>query len=509
MLLCGIIDELSVRNPAYFFCQANDPRINTASAVLRGLIFLLITQHQSLSSHVRDKYEKAGKQLFEDANAWVALSGTFNEILENLSSITTYLVIDALDECSVGLKDLLQLIVESSERHPAVKWLVSSRDWPEIKERLDNTATGLSLRLELNDDSISAAVDVYIRHKVNHLAQLKKYSKDLESDVIQYLISHAGNTFLWVALVYKELMKLYSWEAKKELTKFPPGLNALYESMLERINSLRDPQLCISILATMSIVYRPIVLDELPSLAQVPSVDHKALRQMIELCGSFLTIRDSTIFFIHQSAQDFLSRETTTAKFFAEGMPNHRSVFLKSITAMSKFLRRNMYNLQHLGYISIQEVEGKKEKTAFEHDLAIQDSMDTEAIKTLERPNPDPLAPIHYACVYWIDHLCDSQDGHEDTAVGEFIQKHFLHWLEALSLLKRTSEGVLALVKLASFLQVGCRIISMRHQRLIDPENFTRVPASGFGPRYVSICLSQQNHYQKGSPASILISTSF
>jgi len=50
MLLCGIINELDRdnsdntcrRNVAYFFCQATDSRINNATAVLRGLIYLLI-----------------------------------------------------------------------------------------------------------------------------------------------------------------------------------------------------------------------------------------------------------------------------------------------------------------------------------------------------------------------------------------------------------------------------------------------------------------------------------
>lgn len=41
MLLCGIINELQERpatNTSYFICQATDSRINTATAVLRGLI---------------------------------------------------------------------------------------------------------------------------------------------------------------------------------------------------------------------------------------------------------------------------------------------------------------------------------------------------------------------------------------------------------------------------------------------------------------------------------------
>jgi hypothetical protein len=46
MLLCGIVDELEksiARSDllSYFFCQATDSRINSATAALRGLIYLL------------------------------------------------------------------------------------------------------------------------------------------------------------------------------------------------------------------------------------------------------------------------------------------------------------------------------------------------------------------------------------------------------------------------------------------------------------------------------------
>ena len=47
MLLCGIVNELKKSTAAtellsYFFCQATDSRINNATAVLRGLLYLLV-----------------------------------------------------------------------------------------------------------------------------------------------------------------------------------------------------------------------------------------------------------------------------------------------------------------------------------------------------------------------------------------------------------------------------------------------------------------------------------
>ena len=53
MLLCGIVDEFNKSMAktdllSYFFCQATDSRINSAMAVLRGLLFcLLSSSHRS------------------------------------------------------------------------------------------------------------------------------------------------------------------------------------------------------------------------------------------------------------------------------------------------------------------------------------------------------------------------------------------------------------------------------------------------------------------------------
>lgn len=171
ILLCGIVDKLKKSMPetdllSYFFCQATNSRINNATAVLRGLVYLIVEQQQSLISHIRKKYDHAGKALFEDTNAWVALSEIFTNILQDPSLNRTYLVIDALDECVVDLPKLIDFIIQKSSGSPHVKWIVSSRNWPNIEERLEETGHKVRLCLELNADYISTAVSVYIRHKV-------------------------------------------------------------------------------------------------------------------------------------------------------------------------------------------------------------------------------------------------------------------------------------------------------------------------------------------------------
>jgi hypothetical protein len=42
---------------------------------------MLVDEQPLLISHVRRKYDYAGKALFEDANAWVALSEIFTSMV--------------------------------------------------------------------------------------------------------------------------------------------------------------------------------------------------------------------------------------------------------------------------------------------------------------------------------------------------------------------------------------------------------------------------------------------
>jgi hypothetical protein len=443
MLLCGIVNELQESSTTlltYFFCQATDSRINNATATLRGLLYLLIRQQPSLVSHIREKYDYAGKALFEDTNAWVVLSKVLTDVLKDLDSKSdgTYLIVDALDECVTGLPELLALIIQTTCLSSHVKWIVSSRNWPNIGERLRTAGQKVELSLELNAASVSTAVHFYIQHRVAQLALDKSYKEKEKSAVLTHLTLNANGTFLWVALVCQNLVNIPRWKVLAKLKAFPPGLDALYDQMMQHIRISEDADLCKHILALVTAVYRPITLDELACLSEkledvVDDLD--SVRYIVGLCGSFLTIRGSTVYFVHQSAKDFLSSKAISELFPSGTKDVHYAIFSRSLQVMSKTLRRNMYSLNTLGYPSDQ----------------------------VEEPNPDPLATLRYSCIYWIDHLCDwnpSSSAYDMTAlqdggaVDSFLRKKYLYWLEALSLCKSMSKGIISIAKLEALTYV-------------------------------------------------------
>jgi hypothetical protein len=444
MLLCGIINELQNSMPksallSYFFCQATDARINSATAVLRGLLYMLVTQQPSLASHVRKKYDYAGKAMFEDANAWIVLTEIFEAVLQDPGLRMTYLIIDALDECVADLPKLLEFVAKQSSASSCVNWIVSSRNWPDIEAQLERAGHKVKLSLELNAQSVAAAVDIFIERKVDQLAQEKRYKTEVQHAVLQHLKSNANNTFLWVALVCQDLKTTPKWNVLKKLALFPPGLDSLYKRMIDQISESDSTEICLQVLASTAILYRPVSVPELVALVeQLEDLDDvESVREVIGFCGSFLTLQEDTVYFVHQSAKDFLFKKAYNEAFPDGSETVHQRIFSRSLGILSRTLHRDMYSLEAPGY----------------------------PIKNVKLPKVDPLVVSRYPCIYWVDHLCDSKpaslknrvdDVQVLSVVEKFLREKYLYWLEGLSLCKSTEKGVLLMEKLWSLVQV-CR----------------------------------------------------
>ncbi|KAJ5777332.1 NACHT-domain-containing protein [Penicillium odoratum] len=434
MLLCGIIDELiesvgNKGNVAFFFCQEPDDRINSATAVLRGLIYMLVKQQRVLFSHVRDRFDDYGPKRFEGTNAWTALLKIFRAILNDPQLQTTYLVIDALDECADGMDQLLGLIADSSSSNMRVKWIVSSRNWSNIERKLHQAKFESEISLELNSEAVSRAVKTFVHFKVQELAQKNEYTDETRAVIYQNLSEKTEDTFLWVALVCKELEKVPAWQAKSVLDSFPDGLEALYHRMMVKIRTSRTASLCYQILSVVSLARLPLTLAELVTVSELPpdACNEEAIKDIVGDCGSFLTLKDGvTVRFVHQSAKDFLVKSCREQIYSSGIFTTHRQMFSRSMQALATTLRRDICGLKEPGILA----------------------------KDVEHSQCDLLDVVKYSCLYWTDHLIASGPGEEEDLglIDMFLQRDYLHWLEALSLLGCMSTGVSSMMRLEKFL---------------------------------------------------------
>ncbi|KAF3392416.1 hypothetical protein F1880_008930 [Penicillium rolfsii] len=351
----------------------------------------------------------------------------FMDIMRDPSLDMIYIVVDALDECLQDQDKLLQFILRETQEITRVKWIISSRNHVQQRTRLVESQSILSLELQENAEAVLLAIGAYIS---NRLAELECLEDDdtLREYVQQTLQKKAEGTFLWVALVVRELQGVDSWEVKQVVDDVPTGLDDMYARMMDQIEqeAPRTREFCQLVLSAVTLAYRPLQLLELGALSGLPDEiagKAKNLVTIIKRSGSFLTVRDESIYFVHQSAKDYLIGKGGQSIFSAGPAAAHRRMFTQSLHILEKTLRRDMYSLNALG----------------------------TPINQAQPPKPDPLAVARYACVYWVDHLQESRsydDLNDGGTVDTFLRKQCLFWLEALSLLRSISDGIMSIRRL-------------------------------------------------------------
>ncbi|PLB49766.1 WD40 repeat-like protein [Aspergillus steynii IBT 23096] len=416
----------------YFFCQNKIPHLNNASSVLRALVWKLLWTHRRLVKYVPDEYRSKrdhGKEIFESPNAFAILTTMLAAILTDRELEKVLVVIDAVDECENGMVDLLEWILEqSSNSSSKARWLLSSRSTSQIEEILRPGNYKFCLDLDANEARVADAVSYLIEVKMQQIAERKGLTPIDRSEIQAMLKQKSESTFLWVALVCQRLQGISRRRMKKELEGFPPGLGPLYDRMLYQIESLHDGEdrkFCLHILRAVVVGLRPLNLAELGVVAGLPDDALDDIPDLVQLCSSFLVLRDDYVFIIHQSAKDYFC-DGMGQRLFIDGVANeHNVIAQRTFSIMDLKLTRNIYNVDHPG----------------------------RSIHEITHPRPDPLASLRYQSTHWAAHLALSMNQSTNNigicaSMGDggevdlFLRKHFLHWIEALSLMESLASSV-------------------------------------------------------------------
>jgi hypothetical protein len=119
--------------------------------------------------------------------------------------------------------------------------------------------------------------------------------------VLQHLTANANDTFLCIALVCQELKKTSTQHVLRKLAVFSPGLDDLYTRMMQQMSESDNADTCRCVLASTAILYRPVTIIELVALVeQLKDLDNlESVREIVSFCGSFLTLREDTVYFVH------------------------------------------------------------------------------------------------------------------------------------------------------------------------------------------------------------------
>lgn len=463
MLLCGIIDTLRLKSHSatvvFSFFQGSDSERSKASTILQGLAYLLLKEYPQLIAMIREEHWNEAENLSGQANSFFVLSAIIRDILQHpILKRGVRIVIDALDECREDLPQLVDFIVATSSALPHTKWVVSSRNNPEISERLGAMGRErLLLSLGEEEKHVSGAVAAFVRWKVDRLASIKGYCDKTALEVREYLVINSEGTFLWVALACHYLEQSSS-RVMQRLRKLPPGLASLYGQMITHVRESDDADLCLPILRLMVIAYRPLEVGELQSLSTCDLIDLSPdeVCSVINHCGSFLTVRNGSVYFVHQSAKDYLDSSVCHDVIFPQSAThNHLNVVQNGLRHMDHTLKANMHNVADPG----------------------------STFNDTDTPKESPTLVLRYASVFWVDHVyamlrettscwrCVSRPDHvcdkseeknvckmllsDDGPIWSFLSRHLLHWIECLSFLHGIPEAITSIRRLLGYMVVS------------------------------------------------------
>ncbi|GAM44151.1 NACHT and Ankyrin domain protein [Talaromyces pinophilus] len=308
-----VVQNMEDANMLFYFCTHKYEKHNTAVAMIRGLVYQIVTNRPKLIKHVLPSFEtpeRARQTLSSLDSLWII----FRRLVQDIDIGTTFCVIDGLDECDEDtLSVLVPKIAGIFSQEPSqpttrlFKMVIISRDIPGLRGCLQ-------VKLDPdNDERVASDIRLFISSRVAELSRMEGFNDKFVTTVQKSLLERCEGTFLWVGFIMKELSRKRTCsEVLETLENLPSGLPALYSRMLLQIESKHRPISSV-ILRWVTMAARPLTLQELTAAVGIQSstliTAQQAIRDRITLCGLFLKMQGQEVVLVHQSARDYLLRK--------------------------------------------------------------------------------------------------------------------------------------------------------------------------------------------------------
>ncbi|KAI2863432.1 hypothetical protein CBS63078_2983 [Aspergillus niger] len=445
---------------ASFFFKRGEADRGNASRFFATIVEQLIVHEPRLIPHVRKAIQRDSKiaakglvQQFDELLLKPLLA--LNDDLPQHSVLV--LVIDALDECD-KIEDVQQLIslLPRIQDSKAVRLRVFITSRPEFVintgfrklSRDDHDDVALH---EIPAETVEQDISVFIRDR---LLQIRKERQSPSDDVynwadedddlsnwpeeseIAQLIQIAIPLFISAATICRFIedpLKDPRDRLRIILENQPAShismLGKTYLPVFSSILAFEDKSEHAQTVSDFKRLIGPIIILASPlsvsALACLLDIPKSTIGRHLSFLTSVVSVpkdKDQPVRPYHSSFRDFLlaadTREETP--FWVDGEAMHRHVAFCCIRVMERSrtgLRKNLCNLPNYG--------------------TLRSEINRESCRQYIP------AELKYACRYWIHHLQQGKialrDGDE---AHRLLEKHFLHWFEAMSILGLISEVV-------------------------------------------------------------------
>lgn len=307
----------------YFFFKDQDQ--NTVRQALCALLHQLFSQKSSLIKHAMEEFTKDGRGLI---NSTKSLWSILGKAVQDPQAGPIIIILDALDECAESeLGDLIRSIESQlhSNCQSKLKYLLTSRPYEQIVSkfvRLLESFPYIRIPGEEKSETISQEVNHVIQHRVEQLAKEKHLSGQVKNHLLTRLLEVSHRTYLWVYLVFDFLttasFKKTPNGVDSTMKSLPRTIYEAYERILK--NSRNDPEVRRA-LSIILVANRPLTLSEMNIALNVNSAskcvhdldleeDREFGARLRASCGLFISIHHDKIFFLHQTAREFLLANT-------------------------------------------------------------------------------------------------------------------------------------------------------------------------------------------------------
>ena len=334
----SLIDERRVCTSAmastvcyFFFKDGQKQRMrgaNALSAVLHQLF-----EKTTLISHALPSAKSYGEKL---QDAFGRLWEILIECAQDPEAGEIICILDALDECEKGSRrQLLEKLVSFSkiEAHKSyscrLKFLVTSRPYDDLEEKfksLSDASTYLHFDGDDKSQRIGEDINLVIDHEMLRIA--KTFSDEHCKRITDRLKEMNNRTYLWLFLTLDIIRGSRSQYSKMSsidslLSSLPSKVSDAYEEILSRSSDEVTARVLLQLIVAAT---RPLSLQEVNialtlATQEASCTSLKALNQDLwpqkhfesivrNMCGLFVSIYDGKLSLIHQTAREFLVRNT-------------------------------------------------------------------------------------------------------------------------------------------------------------------------------------------------------
>ncbi|KAI9773654.1 MAG: hypothetical protein M1840_006928 [Geoglossum simile] len=281
---------------AFFYFEFSDEKKQRLENFTRSLIAQLSAQSTSAPKFLEELYARHqnGQQKPSTEELVAALEGVVD------SSQKTYIILDALDECTER-EELLSLIKQMAQwKTGKLHILATSRRERDISEALNPLTKD---EICIQSGLVKADIQLHIRERLQHDQKLE-WPAEVQDELEETLMEGAHGMFRWVVCQLEALRTCRNIkELRERLKTLPKTLDETYDRILANINE-NDSQSALRVLQWLTFSMRPMRVEE---VAEALAVDMEGLprfdlarrfrdpRDVLDICSSLVTLSPATI----------------------------------------------------------------------------------------------------------------------------------------------------------------------------------------------------------------------